>query len=278
MGGEIDVRSEPGRGSSFRVSLPAIPRAQLADAAEAPDAMRLQDLPPLRVLVVDDIELNRRLIEDWFAPTHHSLRSANGGLDGVAQAATFRPDVVLMDLRMPDLDGRTALDRLRAMPELATTKVLAVTASSMLGDEGELRRHFDGYLRKPVRRDDLCAAIATAIGHASTASAQTPDAANTHENATTEPADDATRAVVQRTLPGLCAAVNRALATLSTDDLDAVLDQLQAPVDPPLPLAVRTLARQLQSAQQRFDIVGSETRLRELRTWLDDSGSTEHTT
>ena len=262
MGGRIELQSELGRGSRFQVVLPGIPRAEAADASEPRDTMRPQDLPPLRVLVVDDIELNRRLIEDWFAATHHEVRTASGGVDGVAQAQAFRPDVVLMDIRMPDLDGVAALQRLRALPELAATKVLAVTASSLLGEETELRRHFDGYLRKPLRRDHLCRAIAAAIGHASAGdvAAGAEDASAT--DAIVEPV---AAPVLGELQPALHDAITRAAATLSTDDLGQVLALLDALPERAELAPLQRLRTRLHAALQRFDIVAAEARLQELR-------------
>ena len=212
--------------------------------------------------MVDDIELNRRLIEDWFAATHHEVRTASGGVDGVAQAQAFRPDVVLMDIRMPDLDGVAALQRLRALPELAATKVLAVTASSLLGEETELRRHFDGYLRKPLRRDHLCRAIAAAIGHASAGdvAAGAEDASAT--DAIVEPV---AAPVLGELQPALHDAITRAAATLSTDDLGQVLALLDALPERAELAPLQRLRTRLHAALQRFDIVAAEARLQELR-------------
>jgi signal transduction histidine kinase/DNA-binding response OmpR family regulator len=262
MGGRIALHSELGRGSRFRVQLPAIPRAAPSEGSAATEAPSLHDLPPLRVLVVDDIELNRRLIEDWFAGSHHEVRAAAGGLEGVAMAQSLRPDVVLMDIRMPDLDGLAALQRIRALPELAQTRVLAVTASSLLGEEDELRRHFDGYLRKPLRRESLCLAIAAAIGHAPDAPARDPS--DTREATQ----DDERDGTFDEALAPLRAAVAQALATVSTDDIGRVLDEARALPDEARPASLQRACARLAAAAQRFDIVAAEAQLRELHARL----------
>ena len=71
-----------------------------------------------------------------------------------------KPDLVLMDIRMPGMNGREALEAIRSHPECGILPVLAVTASSLSEEEGELRRPFDGYIRKPFTRAELYREIA----------------------------------------------------------------------------------------------------------------------
>jgi CheY-like chemotaxis protein len=80
-------------------------------------------------------------------------------MQALEEVARERPDVVLMDIRMPRLSGEGALQRLKADPATANLPVIAITASSMAQDEGELRRRFDGYVRKPYSKSDLLAAL-----------------------------------------------------------------------------------------------------------------------
>jgi CheY-like chemotaxis protein len=79
-------------------------------------------------------------------------------------AREYRPDVVLMDMRMPSLGGVEALAALRADPELANVRVLAVTASALETDEDRLRRRFDDYLRTPYLPEDLRRALLRQFG------------------------------------------------------------------------------------------------------------------
>ncbi|MCU7376394.1 response regulator [Paucibacter sp. O1-1] len=80
-------------------------------------------------------------------------------MQAVELAQTYRPQIILMDIRMPDLDGVAALEQIRAIPSLADTRVVAVTASSLLGEEERLRERFDGYVRKPISREVLFAEL-----------------------------------------------------------------------------------------------------------------------
>jgi two-component system cell cycle response regulator DivK len=111
----------------------------------------VKDTGDLLVLVVDDNERNRRLARDVL--TFAGLRTieAGTGLDGVRVAAESDPDVILMDIRLPDIDGPAALALLRADPRTSGIPIVAVTSSAMMGDrERLLAAGFDGYLEKPI--------------------------------------------------------------------------------------------------------------------------------
>ncbi len=158
MSGEILLESTPGKGSCFQLRLPRVPLAVLPEAAPAA-ATELQTIAPLTILVADDVALNRQLIEALFRGSPHRLIMAEDGSQAVSLTRVHRPAVVLMDIRMPNLDGVAALERLRADPELAQIPVIAVTASNLLGDESALRKRFDGYVRKPITRELLTAEL-----------------------------------------------------------------------------------------------------------------------
>jgi two-component system cell cycle response regulator DivK len=103
------------------------------------------------VLVVDDNERNRRLARDVLRFAGLRTIEAATALDGVRAATESDPDVILMDIRLPDLDGPAALDLLRADPRTSGIPIVAVTSSAMMGDrERLLAAGFDGYLEKPI--------------------------------------------------------------------------------------------------------------------------------
>jgi two-component system, cell cycle response regulator DivK len=103
------------------------------------------------VLIVDDNPRNLRLARDVLQFGGLRTVEAETARDGVARAAETLPDVILMDVRMPDMDGPAALVQLRAEPRTASIPVVAVTSSAMMGDrERLLAAGFDGYLEKPI--------------------------------------------------------------------------------------------------------------------------------
>ena len=113
-----------------------------------------------QVLVVEDNEKNMKLFRDvLLAAGYRTLEATTGG-EAVALALEHSPDLVLMDIQLPDIDGVEALGRLRADGRTASLPVLALTAQAMEGDrERFLAAGFDGYLSKPVDVADFMSMV-----------------------------------------------------------------------------------------------------------------------
>ncbi|HSW14130.1 MAG TPA: response regulator, partial [Solimonas sp.] len=156
MGGSLELESVVGQGSVFRIVLPRV-AAATQPALPAEPAGSAGELPPTTVLVVDDVELNRELVAAMFEDTPHRVLRARSGAEALALARQQHPRVILMDILMPGMDGIEALQRLRAEPALADIRVVAVTASTLRGEQQRLRELFDGYVAKPFTRDALFA-------------------------------------------------------------------------------------------------------------------------
>ena len=109
-----------------------------------------------RILVVEDNEMNMKLFRDVLVATGYRTLEATSGGEAVELATEHEPDLVLMDIQLPDLGGVQALGRLRANDRTASIPVLALTAQAMDGDrERFLAAGFDGYLSKPVNVREL---------------------------------------------------------------------------------------------------------------------------
>ena len=156
MGGTITVRSEEGQGSAFTVLLRQVAIAALENAPEETSQSAL-DISGLRsvILVVDDVESNRRLLTSSFEGTAIKTVEAANGADAVQIARAKHPDVVLMDLKMPVMNGYDAFRHLQRDPALRDIPVIAVTASSQELEHDATLADFAGYLRKPVSRSVL---------------------------------------------------------------------------------------------------------------------------
>ncbi|MFE6254431.1 response regulator [Agromyces sp. NPDC057865] len=108
-------------------------------------------MPGRRILVVEDNPLNLKLVRDVLTAFEYDVVEAHSGEEGVELAGTCSPDLVLMDLQLPGIDGYEALRLLRQDPRLGSVPVVAVTAFAMKEDrERTAREGFDGYLGKPI--------------------------------------------------------------------------------------------------------------------------------
>jgi two-component system, cell cycle response regulator DivK len=104
-----------------------------------------------RVLVVEDNDKNLKLTRDVLEFAGFVVEVATSGEDAVTQASKAVPDLILMDLQLPGIDGHEALARLRANPDTRHVRVVALTASAMPMDrERALSAGFDGFLEKPI--------------------------------------------------------------------------------------------------------------------------------
>lgn len=108
-------------------------------------------MAPARILVVEDNPLNLKLVRDVLTVSGYEVVAAPSGEEGVTLAQTCEPDLVLMDIQLPGIDGYEALRMLRQNPLLDSVPVVAVTAFAMREDqERASRAGFDGYLGKPI--------------------------------------------------------------------------------------------------------------------------------
>ncbi len=160
MQGCIDVESELGRGTTFTVKIPNVRATEMHPAmSPVEEKVDFNLLPPLVILAVDDVLWNVQVAVGYLRNSHHTVHTASDGAQGVARAKVLLPDVVLMDLRMPSMNGYEARVAMRAEPSLARTAILAVTASSLVEEEVALRHSFDGYIRKPYSPTQLFNAL-----------------------------------------------------------------------------------------------------------------------
>ncbi|MDB5465233.1 MAG: multi-sensor hybrid histidine kinase [Phenylobacterium sp.] len=163
MGGAVSVRSRLGRGTTFSVSLPA-PPAAAAQPAEAPAAIA-EDLQGVRVLVVDDHASNRELARAVLEGAGIEVSEAEDGQVAVAMAARLPFDVILMDIRMPGLDGRAAAALIRGGD--GPNRRVPILAFSADADSGASQTDgaspFAGWVCKPLSPSHLLSVLHTAV-------------------------------------------------------------------------------------------------------------------
>ena len=118
-----------------------------------------------RVLIADDVEDNRQLLAQLLSPVGFEIRLATNGMEAVEEFKQWRPHLILMDFRMPVMDGHEAIRRIRAMAGGEDTKIIAVTASAMDDNRQELMEiGADDFIGKPFREAELFQKIHAHVG------------------------------------------------------------------------------------------------------------------
>ena len=158
MGGTVTVASVMGQGSAFHLRFPHVAISARLAAPDHPTTASKVDFNELRaatLLVVDDNETNCRLIAGMFANSHHHLVFGSTGEEAIAKARELKPDILLLDVRMPGMDGYQVLDEIRKIPTLEFLPIIAVTASNLKSEDNKLRERFSGFVRKPFSQLEL---------------------------------------------------------------------------------------------------------------------------
>ena len=113
-----------------------------------------------RILVIEDQEDNRAILRDLLTSAGFEVIEAVNGADGVAMAESETPDLILMDIQLPVIDGYEATRRIKANPALASIPVIAVTSYALSGDEAKATAAgCDGYVTKPFSPKALLAKV-----------------------------------------------------------------------------------------------------------------------
>jgi PAS domain S-box-containing protein len=164
MGGDLSVESAPGAGSRFKLTLMAkrVAPEPARESSEAPKPLAPAAATRWKVLIVDDVDVNRDVVAELLAKNAFETRTAADGPAALSIHAGWRPDVVLMDLWMPGMNGLEAIRRLRAADSRAA--IGALTAGAFGDDECEaLRAGADFFMRKPFDDRELLDGLARVL-------------------------------------------------------------------------------------------------------------------
>ena len=164
MRGDIRVESRVGEGSTFwfELDLPAI-APKLEITAHGPGVIGYAGARKT-ILAVDDIPENRAVLTGMLAPLGFQLSEAASGAEALDKAQSLRPDLILMDLVMPGMDGLEATRRLRMLPALRNVPIIAISASASNADqEKSMAAGVNAFLPKPVDYDKLLSHIANLL-------------------------------------------------------------------------------------------------------------------
>ncbi|AFY37922.1 response regulator receiver modulated CheB methylesterase [[Leptolyngbya] sp. PCC 7376] len=163
LNGIICLDSEVDRGSKFTLVFSNITFSNTINSGQSKEKsispianylQQLNDLPQIKILCVDDNITNRLLLKSIFDQTKHSFFEAEDGQEGITMALKHKPDVILLDLLMPILNGAEAIARMKKMSELKDIPIIILTAHT--GDiPAEVTPHISGFIRKPFKSKSI---------------------------------------------------------------------------------------------------------------------------
>lgn len=157
MKGSISLKSALGQGSTFTVTLKNVRKADPPESLEKQPDRALESVwfNNASILIVDDLKVNRLLLKRFMKNCGLEFIEAENGKEAVDLTRERHPNLILMDIKMPVMDGVEAARIIRDDAETMGIPIVAATATAMKGDESHINALFDGYLKKPIKKDVL---------------------------------------------------------------------------------------------------------------------------
>jgi len=168
MKGEIKISGELGKGSTFHIRLYDIKVSSISELEIERNSLFDEKSVKFKrksILIVDDVSANRFLVNRYLEDYDFTLYEAGNGQEAIDCARNHKPDLVLMDMKMPIMDGLTATNFFKNDSDLNDIPIVALTASVMKEREKDIRKICDGYLRKPVSRNELIQELTKFLDH-----------------------------------------------------------------------------------------------------------------
>jgi CheY-like chemotaxis protein/HPt (histidine-containing phosphotransfer) domain-containing protein len=257
MNGRIWVDSEPGRGSRFGFELRLDGAPAIAGPADAP-APPIADLGrPLRILVAEDNIVNQRVIQALIARLGHRCDLVANGIEAIAAARRAPYDLILMDVRMPEMNGIEATRAIRLLPAPAgEIPIFACTANVMASDaDSYLEAGMNGVIAKPIRKPEL-AAILTRVRPVAAAPARMLEPSSS-EPAPADLPDDVDADVLSELVHAIGPEAVKNIVVQLRSDVRRQLDEIAAALDRQDAPAMLRPAHVLSSTLASFGIVGA---------------------
>jgi signal transduction histidine kinase/CheY-like chemotaxis protein len=179
MNGRISIRSEAGHGSVFKIVLMDVEIPDTGLDFQGPNIVT--DVGNItferaKILVVDDVKSNRLLVKELLARGGFDILEAEDGKEALSTAGENHPDLIIMDLRMPVMDGYEAASKLKKRPGTKDIPIIALTAFAQKSERSKASRYgFDGFLSKPVKIKELYGALSSHLKHSKRGENEGPD-------------------------------------------------------------------------------------------------------
>jgi CheY-like chemotaxis protein len=160
MKGDLTAQSRQGQGSIFRLAVPVMEAASITSEEDLLPAREIIGIAgekqKFRILVVDDDASNRDLLIRMLSPLSFELQEASGGQEAIDLFKEWSPHLILMDIRMPTMNGLEAIQRIRSRDEGGDTPIIGVSASVFKEDSDRvIEAGADGFIAKPVMKAEL---------------------------------------------------------------------------------------------------------------------------
>ncbi len=246
MKGDIAVKSAPGQGSTFTITLRDVAISETKRIAHSQEMNKKIDFEPATVLIADDVELNRVLITEYLKETPMTLLQAANGQEALEYLENEAVDIVLMDIKMPVMDGYEAT---RVIKEQYRLPVIAITASVVAAESDPANKIFDDFLEKPLSAAKLKNTLSNYLDCTISTLEGTADAIS---EADTQESIDLRRFAQE--CPQLIDALNQAKEDGDIERISTFAQLLEACHQQHSNPAFHTLSQQLVQAVESFDI------------------------
>lgn len=168
MDGDISVQSEPGKGAEFTITLRDLEVASIDSIASKEE--EIIDFGTIQfnkqnILIADDIDFNRELLKGFLEEFDFIMEEAENGKEVLQKIKTQTPDLILLDMKMPIMDGFEAARVMKGDDLWKSIPLIAVTASAMKSDEERITAVCDGYLKKPINKTGLIKEMMRFLSH-----------------------------------------------------------------------------------------------------------------
>ena len=166
MNGGINVESKVGLGSTFIITFPFVEVTVANDLPEN-NSLELENIKfsPAKILVVDDIYFNREIVKGFLEEFDFDICEAQNGKEALEKVLSFTPDLILLDMKMPGIDGYEVARRLKADKKLKEIYIIAVTASALINERDIINEICNGYLAKPISSSSLISSLLQFLEH-----------------------------------------------------------------------------------------------------------------